>query len=209
MLERADFWLIVALGTLFAGAMWPELLHAEPAPQVALHYRADLIREAQAVHGLHAPIPALAAQIEQESGWRPGVTAWDNGRGLAQFMDGTSDTITRLYPELGPPEPYNPRWAIRALVRYDDWIARRVKAADDCQRAGAKLKGYNAGLGYVQQAQRASATPAQWFGLTEYVPTRQTAKNFEYSRLYPRWILLKKQAKYRAWGGQYLCEGVT
>jgi soluble lytic murein transglycosylase-like protein len=177
-----------------------------PSP-AANKYRSVLTREAQFVLGLDAPIPMFAAQIEQESGWRPEVTAWDNGRGLAQFMDPTTDTITRAFPDLGKGDPYNPQWAIRALVRYDMWLRARVKGVDACNDYAAALKGYNAGLGYVQQAQRASKQPEQWFGVTEFVLTHQTAKNFEYSRMYPRWIIFNRQPKYKGWG-TYTCEGV-
>lgn len=169
-------------------------------PAAASKYRGILVREAHFVNGLSAPVPMYAAQIEQESGWRPGITAWDNGRGLAQFMDGTAGDIARLYPELGDPQPYNATWAIRALVRYDTWLGLHVKAADDCQRSAAALKAYNGGLGYVQQAQKASAQPDVWFGVTEVVPTKQNPKNFEYSRQYPRWILFKRQPNYALWG---------
>jgi len=180
---------------------------ADAAPGAANRYRPILTREAHFVLGLDAPIPMFAAQIEQESGWRPGITAWDNGRGLAQFMDGTSDTITHLYPDLGKSDPYNPLWAIRALVRYDKWLGDRVKGSDDCQRRAAALKAYNAGLGYVQQGQRKSSSPWIWFGATEYVKTRQSAQNFEYSRKYPRWILFNRQPHYIGWGS-YTCEGI-
>ena len=40
------------------------------AADPALQYRATLIREAQAVYGVGAPVPMFAAQIRQESGWR-------------------------------------------------------------------------------------------------------------------------------------------
>lgn len=177
-------------------------------PQTATKFRPMLTREAQFVHGLGAPVPMFAAQIEQESGWRPGVTAWDNGRGLAQFMDPTAETIVRLYPELGQADPYNPAWAIRAMVRYDAWLWKQVKGADACNRWAAALKGYNAGVGYVIQAQRKSPSPDVWFDVTENVTTRQSAKNFEYSRLYPRWILLKRQKNYDGWGS-YTCRGLA
>ena len=171
-------------------------------------YRATLTREAQAVFGLGAPVPALAAQLMKESTCRPDITAWDNGRGIAQFMDATSAQIARLYPELGVPDPYNPTWSIRAQVRFDHWLSERVKGADDCQRWAATFKGYNAGLGYVQRAQRASARPGVWFGLTEDINPGQSEANFKASRLYPRVILFTHQKRYSAWGVQ-LCGEVV
>jgi len=169
-------------------------------PIGALKYQSELTREAHYFKGLTAPIPMYAAQIEQESGWRPGITAWDSGRGLSQFMDPTTSTIVKLYPDLGPGQPYNPIWAMRALVRYDDWLSKKVQGDDDCETAGAALTSYNAGLGYTQQAQKKSAQPGVWFGVTELVHTRQSPKNFEYSRKYPHWILFKRQTKYKQWG---------
>ncbi len=170
-------------------------------------YRPTLVREAQAVYGLRAPIPMFAGQMRQESSCRADVTAWDNGRGLAQFMDGTTKQITQSYPDLGPADPYNPKWAIRALVRYDGWIFDRVKGDTACDRWAATLKGYNAGPGYVQQAQRVSPQPGVWFGVTEHVKTRQSPQNFEYSRTYPRKIIFTHQPRFAAWG-QSICSEV-
>lgn len=178
---------------------------AATAPAGAARYHATLVREAQFVYGPDAPVPMFAGQIHQESRWRADVTAWDNGRGLAQFMDATSAQVARSYPELGAPNPYDPRWAIRALVRYDDWIYVRVKGDTRCQRWAAALKGYNAGTGYVQRAQRRSGQPGLWFDATEWINAGQSAKNFEYSRLYPRWILLQHQKLYASWG-RVTCE---
>lgn len=169
-------------------------------PPAANQYRSTLVREAQFVYGPAAPVPMFAAQIHQESTWRADVTAWDNGRGLAQFMDATADTIVRNYPELGAPNPYDPRWAIRAMVRYNGWLYARVQGVNPCNRWAAALKSYNAGLGYVQRAQRVSSTPGLWFDATEWIKTGQSAQNFEYSRTYPRKILLQRQPLYAAWG---------
>lgn len=171
-------------------------------------YRPALTREAQAVHGLGAPIPAFAGQMRQESGCRADVTAWDDGRGLAQFMDPTALQVSRTYPELGAPDPYNPRWAIRAMVRYDGWLYARVKGADACQRWAAAFKGYNAGLGYVHRAQRLSPTPGIWFDATENINGGQSEKNFIYSRRYPHLIIFKHQQRYASWGMR-LCDEVT
>jgi len=176
-------------------------------PPAALKYRADLTREAHFVFGLGAPIDYLAGQIEQESGWRSGITAWDNGRGLAQFMDPTAQWVSERYQELGKPQPYNPLWAIRAMVRLDAYNAGRVAAATPCDQWGAALKAYNAGLGYVLRAQKQSRAPGRWFGSTEKINAGQNAKNFEYSRLYPRWIVFKHAPKYSAWGHGINCDG--
>ena len=176
-------------------------------PAAALKYRGDLIREAQFVFGLAAPIDILAGQIQQESGWRPGVTAWDNGRGLAQFMDPTAKWLTDRYPDLGSPQPYHPLWAIRAMVRLDAHNLARVAACGPCDRWGAALKAYNAGLGYVTRAQKTSSTPGRWFGLTEHINAGQSAANFEASRLYPRWVIGRHAPRYVAWGRGVDCEG--
>lgn len=186
----------------------PEIALAA-APPAALKYRADLMREAQFIFGLGAPVPALAAQIEQESGWRPGITAWDNGRGLAQFMDPTAEWAADRFQDLGQADPYNPRWAMRAMVRLDDWNLRRVSGETACDSWGAGLKAYNAGLGFVQRAQRRSQAPGRWFGVTEHINAGQSAQNFEYSRLYARWILLKRQPNYAGWGARVDCHGVA
>lgn len=173
---------------------------AASIPQAAHQYRSTLVREAQFVYGPAAPVPMFAGQIHQESTWRAGVTAWDNGRGLAQFMDATAEMVARNYPELGGVNPYDPRWAIRAMVRYDGWLLARVQGVDPCNRWAAALKSYNAGLGYVQRAQKRSDYPGLWFDMTEWIKTGQSEQNFEYSRTYPRKVLFKHQPLYSAWG---------
>jgi soluble lytic murein transglycosylase-like protein len=173
--------------------------HAQ-IPREALAYRGDLTREAQFVFGINAYVPALAAQIEQESGWRANVTAFDNGRGLGQLMDGTSKWLVTEYPELGAPEPYDPIWSIRALLRLNAHNLALVRGANDCEKWGATLKSYNSGVGYVLRAQGKSAHPETWFGYSEYINAGQSEANFEASRMYPRLILYTRQPKYLTWG---------
>ena len=204
-LENGLNWLLLAILCAAVLAVFPEARADQTAP-AAKQYRGILTREAHFVNGLDAPIPMYAAQIEQESGWRPGITAWDGGKGLAQFMDGTASDIARLYTAIGKPAPMKPTWAIQALVRYDTRIIGSVQGIDACNRRAAGLKGYNAGPGYVMQAQKVSPQPGQWWGVTEYIKTRQTPQNFEASRMYPRWIILQRQPKYTGWGA-YTCEG--
>lgn len=173
---------------------------AKPGYGLCNQYRPALTREAQAEFGLHAPVPMLAAQLFQESGCRAHVTAWDDGRGLAQFMDGTAQQIVRIRPDLGPADPYNPIWAMRAQVAFDAWLYRRVQGVTQCDKWGAALKSYNAGLGYVQRAQRRSPAPGAWFGLTENINAGQSVKNFVHSRDYPRRIIFLHQTKFKEWG---------
>lgn len=164
------------------------------AKQRVARWAPTIRREAQYLLGPTAPVAVYLAQIGQESGGDETVTAWDNGRGLVQFMDGTVAQIVKIFPELGMgANPYDPTWAVKAQVRFDYWLYKRVKGKNECEKWGALLKGYNAGLGYPQRAQKKSDKPDVWFGYTEYIPNGQSSKNFEYSRMYPRWILFKRQ----------------
>lgn len=177
-------------------------------PPAASKYRSVLTREAHFIMGLSAPIDYMAGQIHQESGWRPGVTAVDLGRGLAQFMDPTAEWVAEKYG-LGDPQPYDPLWAIRAMTRLNAHNLERVRADTDCDRWGAALKAYNAGLGYVQRAQKRSEVPGLWFGkyATEWINAGQSAKNFEASRMYPRWVIFKHAPRYVGWGHGVDCGG--
>ena len=195
-------WLTIICCTYATSETWAEnKAIVKPVPNIMLKYRPIFTREAQAVFGINAPVAMFASQVWQESSGRESITASDGGMGLSQFMPTTSTFISQRFPELGPPAPYNPTWAIRAQVRYDGWIRNMVKGKDDCHRFAAALKGYNAGPGYVKQAQTKSPQPDIWFGVTEYIPTKQSAMNLEYSRTYPRKILFSHQKLFRSWGG--------
>lgn len=190
---------------LLALVVWMPIAHASDPTEPALAYRSTLVAAAQFAYGMRPRVPMFAGQIFQESSWRSHKDCPDGGRGLAQFMDDTAKDVVRYYPELGAPDPYNPKWAILAMVRYDQWIYARVKGATPCERWAATLKGYNAGYGYVQRAQQRSSTPGVWFGVTERINAGQSDKNFEFSRQYPRLILFKHQPKYLSWEGERTC----
>jgi len=201
LLSFAILWVMMFLIPLTSCSAIAGTGSAATIPKLMLPWRPIITREAQFVYGINAPVAMFASQIMQESGGRADVTASDLGRGGAQFMDGTSKFISEKFPELGAPAPYNPNWAIRAQVRYDGWIRNMVKGKDDCHRWAAVLKGYNAGPGYVKQGQAKSPDPETWFGVTEYMTTKQSAINLEYSRTYPRKILFKHQPLFATWGG--------
>lgn len=176
---------------------------AEP-PRQALQYKRELIGNARAVWGINAPVATFAAQIHQESMWRPSAVSHAGARGLAQFMPATSSWISGLYTELGENQPHNPGWALRALVRYDRWLWQRIKAADDCERMAMTLSAYNGGLGWVYRDQKLAAKSgadrSRWFNAVERYNAGRSAAAFRENRGYPRNILFRWQPLYASWG---------
>ncbi|WP_066134017.1 transglycosylase SLT domain-containing protein [Bordetella ansorpii] len=178
-------------------------LAAQP-PRASLQYRDAVIRNGRAVWGLDAPIAVFAGQLHQESAWRADAVSAVGAQGIAQFMPDTSAWIAGLYPTLAANAPFNPSWAIRALVQYDLWLHARISAADDCQRMAMTLSAYNGGLGWIQRDQRLAAgrglDRAVWFDQVETVNAGRSAANWRENRAYPRRILYVHQARYLAWG---------
>lgn len=202
LLRRA---LLVVL--LVAGCAPAPVLAA--VPRAAQQHHRDLLRVAQQQFGLGAPVATLAAQVHQESGWNPGVRSPVGAEGMAQFMPGTSQWIAELYPDLLPAAPYNPGWALRALVRYDGWLLARVSGADACQAWAFALSGYNGGLGWVYRdvrlAAAAGADPARWFDHVEQHSARAEWARRE-NRGYVRAILRRWEPLYaRAGWGPGVC----
>lgn len=133
-------------------------------PPAASKYRAQLVRAAHTQWGLDAPIAALAAQVHQESAWRPEAVSRVGARGLAQFMPGTATWWCNLN---GTPDeqcqPNNPAWALRALVGYDKYLHDRAPARFSAyDRMWVALRAYNGGLGHWQaEAKQATGTSRQ------------------------------------------------
>ncbi|ECY5329999.1 transglycosylase SLT domain-containing protein, partial [Salmonella enterica subsp. enterica serovar Typhimurium] len=170
--DKYSFWWqlagnLVIAWLLWCGGFFSQARAAQP-PQAALQYRDDVIRNARLEWGLSAPVADFAAQLHQESGWRPDAVSPVGAQGLAQFMPATADWISQLMPGLNSREPFNPAWAIRALVSYDRWLWQRVSAANNCERMAMTLSGYNGGLGWVQRDKRLALQQGldrtRWFG---------------------------------------------
>lgn len=106
-------WVFFVAMLLWCGGFFSQACAAQP-PQAALQYRDDVIRNARLEWGLSAPVADFAAQLHQESGWRPDAISPAGAQGLAQFMPATADWISQLIPMLSSREPFNPAWAIRA-----------------------------------------------------------------------------------------------
>lgn len=179
-------------------------------PAAALRHRAELTRNARSIWGLAAPVATFAAQVHQESGWRANVKSPVGARGMAQFMPATAEWISGLVPELAANEPFNPSWALRALVTYDKWLWDRIEAATACERMALALSGYNGGLGWVRRDAKVAAgrglAPDRWWGHVEAVNAGRSEANWRENRGYPRRILRELGPRYAAAGfGEGVC----
>jgi len=204
----------LGIGLLCAVSVWLWVFatpaHAESIPAAAQQYRSVVIRAARVEAGLNAPVAVFAAQLEQESGWNPEARSVVGASGLGQFMPGTARDLGRTRPDLGPAEPTNPGWAIRALVAYDLANLRRVRAATPCDAWAMALSAYNGGLGWVwrdqELAKRLGLDPARWWNSVETVNAGRSLAAISENRKYPYGILFRRQPKYRVWGPGILCE---
>lgn len=197
---------VAALLLLWGGFFSPPA-NASNIPHAAEQHRRTLVRAAHAEWGLDAPIATFAAQVHQESAWRVNARSPVGAQGLAQFMPATAHWMADLYPRsLGPAQPYNPGWALRAMVQFDRWLYERNQAVSECDRWAFVMAGYNGGNGWVNRDRRlASAMGADalaWFDSVERHNAGRSAANFRENRHYPRAILLRWEPLYVAagWG---------
>ncbi|MEI7250283.1 transglycosylase SLT domain-containing protein [Pectobacterium versatile] len=184
-------------------------------PTDARRYQSELTRNARAIWGINAPVATFAAQIHQESTWKTNARSPVGAQGLAQFMPATSQWIAEIYPaELGGEQPYNPAWAMRALVQYNRWHWQRISAtASDCDRMAFTLSAYNGGLGWVQRDRRLAAQrgldSARYWDQVERVNAGRSATNFRENRGYPDRIIHRLQPLYAEAGwGLGVCDGI-
>lgn len=210
--HRGNFWfgVLIVLFLVFCMVLFATTAAAQ-VPRDALRYQADLIRNARVVWGYEAPIATFAAQIHQESRWRANARSPFAG-GLAQFTPATAQWISGAYPaELGENQPFNPVWALRALVQYDKHLWDRVTGKDQCERMAFTLSAYNGGAGWVTRdktlATKKGLDKERWFGQVETVNAGRAPQFWEENRGYPRVILLRHQALYESWGFAIDCKG--
>lgn len=188
-------------------ALWSGICAAQ-IPPAAWRMQHEQRRQAEAVWGLDAPLATLAAQIQQESGWRCDARSWAGALGCAQFMPATAGDMARRYPaSLAPPQPFNASWAFRAQAQYmhDLWRGFGARgAADGCERMAFALAGYNGGEGWVIRDRRlaeARGLPAgRFFGSAQVVNAgRRTDAKAENAH-YPERILRALEPRYVAAG---------
>ena len=179
-------------------------------PPDAVQFERSLIREARLKWGLGAPVAVLGGQIEQESHWSPSICS-AYACGLAQFTPQTAKWISGAYPGLRENQPFNPSWAIRALVFYDYDLAAAVPRGQPCEWLAFTLSAYNGGPGWIKRDQELcreaeNCDPDLWWGNVELYTPRSKAAARE-NRGYPRRIMLQLQHHYASWGGEVSCKG--
>lgn len=198
---RALIAILITLACLLALFVWPEQASAQGVPDAAHRYRADLTRAARLHWGLNAPVATFAAQIHQESGWRPDAVSRVGATGMAQFMPATARWWCTLNG-MGPLkcQPRNPVWAMRSLVGYDKWLYDRVYGANEFDRMWAALRSYNGGLGHWQAEARNARKGGRAAIDAACGSARRHPVHCKENLGYPRRILLTIQPRYESWG---------
>ena len=198
---------LVALSLVAMGLLALSVAFAPANAQVpaeAHRYRLTLVREAQAAWGLNAPIAAMAAQVHQESGWRPDAMSRVGARGLAQFMPATATWWCGREGISGADcLPHNPTWAIRALVGYDLHLYQRAPPRmSRYDRLWLALRGYNGGEGHWKSEARTTglAAPTRQQIDAACGKARRSPVHCAENLGYPRRILITLQPRYAAWG---------
>ena len=204
---RAAFW--------FLAVSWLVAVSAA-VPEAANGYKRLLSAEAESAWGLNAPIARFAAQIHQESLWRPTARS-KYAAGLGQFTPGTAADMGKWYPmELQPVDPDNPQWSIRALVMYDLRLLNSIfpipKSASipECDHWAMVMAAYNGGIGWINRDRALANTVGVdqnlWWGSVEYF-TRRADWAREENRTYPVRILTRWEPMYLAagWPGAAAC----
>lgn len=194
------------LSALFLLWLLTSAAHASPE-----QYRRLLTASAAAEWGLNAPVPVFAAQVTAESNWNEKVVAYDGGKGLAQFMPSTADWLQGLYASrLGQEDPFNPAWALRALVIYDKNLYDQLAfATTPCDQWAFTLSSYNGGLGNLMRDRRLAAArhrdPNRWYFNVDLASDR--GRNaFIVNRRYPTQILFRFQPQFASWGPTVECK---
>jgi hypothetical protein len=176
----------------------------DTAPPLSLRLRPELVRAANMVWGLSSPIPLFAGQIQQESGWQPNAVSKAGARGLTQFMPETEKWLAERYnTELGDGHALDPRWAIRAQVRYMRYLFETLGGETECDALRFALSGYNGGMTWVVRDRLLAAgkemNPNRYDEVAPFNSGRSLT-NFAENREYPRKIVQVHQEMYKSWG---------
>ena len=184
-------------------------------PAASAVYRHRVEQAAARVWGVDASPARLAAQLHQESGWRPDARSHVGAGGIAQFMPATAQWMAQVFPtELAGFDPWNPQQAILAAALYDKWLLDRVQPIGHtplsaCTRWNFALRGYNGGESWLLRergltvAGRGNAN--DWRSVEKFRARGEAAHRENVH--YPRRILLTLEPAYIAagWSGKAVC----
>jgi hypothetical protein len=133
----------------------PNVRSAPPPPQRSAQYKREMTESARRVFGPGAPTATLAAQIHQESGWRPDARSPAGALGIAQFMPATADDMADKHAACAPANPFDPSWGFRCRDRYMrsrlDLARPMADSLTECERWTYALRAYNGGAGWVSR----------------------------------------------------------
>lgn len=170
-------------------------------PNAAQGFRLPLTSFAKGTWGPQAPVASFAGQIAQESMFNCLAVSRTGAKGCAQVMPATGDWLSKLFPsQLERGGVGNPMWDIRALVLYDHWLYKRIKADNECERFAFALQSYNSGLGWVLKRQKLSPTPGICFGAACRINPGILPSNQVEAQEYPERIEHRWAPKFHAWG---------
>lgn len=201
-------WLLVGVLLGIACTLWWAGAAAQ-VPPAAEAYRRDLVRAAQAVHGLDAPVASLGAQIMVESAFRPDAVSWAGAQGLGQVMPATAAGMARQYPELRPVNAFDPRWSLHATALLMRDLTRQFArvAANACEARCYAATAFNGGPRLTERRIDASPSPSRCFGVTSRIapPGIRPSAQVENER-YPVAVLLRWEPRFVAAGwGRGVC----
>ena len=179
----------------------------EPHPRAG-QYKHTLTQQSHYVWGLDAPVSSFAAQIHQESRWNPTARSPVGAAGLTQFMPATAQWIRGMDGQLSSGDVYNPVWAMRALVVYDQFLYKKVSGSNPCERLAFAMSAYNGGLGWVNKRKARSPNPQICFGVTCDINPGVSPASQRENAGYPRVILQTFEPLYvKAGWGRGVCHG--
>lgn len=167
-----------------------------------------LVGYAVSTFGKDAPVPLLAAQIRQESGWNPKAQS-PYACGLAQFTPDTQTWVNKKFNlKEGSNTCFSPAWSLKAQMAYNKWLGEQVKGKNVCSRWFLILRSYNGGLGWVYRDQakaRAMGLDATDAFAIQGINSGRSLPNFKENIEYPNKIAFKWQEQYKDWGGTLTC----
>lgn len=171
-----------------------------------LPYEREIRSAGEFYFGVPAPVPIIAAQITQESNWKPDARSPVGAQGLLQFMPATAAWAAQA-GGFGIAAPLDPAWSIRAGVWFNRWLYDRVRPWNtDCDRWLFTLSGYNGGEGWVRKRQAMSPDPGSWTKTSPINPGISASNQAENEQYSVRIIF--GQARY-AQQGPVVCKGGT